>query len=188
MVSTFEQDDELKILLLTGQPGVGKTTVVTRLYSYYSARGLRIQGISTREIRENGVRLGFKIRDVGTGREGWLARKDYSAGPRVGPYHVISEDLENIGVVGLQQAIQGPADMIVVDEIGPMEMTSPAFRNVISAILSGERPTVATVKLGSRYPEVERIRVRSTQLEITKENREEIFHKVTEYVDAWLKE
>jgi nucleoside-triphosphatase len=174
--------------LLTGAPGVGKTTIVNRLCSHYSAKGMNIQGITTREIRENGQRIGFKITDLATGKEGWLAKKDSSTGPRIGSYHVVSDDLENIGVRTLERAFKGPADLIVVDEMGPMEMTSSSFRNAISKVLKAERPTLVTVKLGSRYPEVEQIRAQSIQLEITKDNREEIHRKITEYIDEWIQD
>jgi nucleoside-triphosphatase len=188
LVSTLDQDDGLKVILLTGTPGVGKTTTVNRLCSYYSAKGMSIQGISTREVREDGQRIGFKITDLATGREGWLARKDTLVGPRIGLYRVVTEDLENIGVRALERAIEGPAELVVVDEIGPMEMTSSSFRNGIFKVLTEERPTVVTVKLGSRYPEVEQIRPRSIQLEITKDNREEIYQKLIGQVDEWTRQ
>jgi nucleoside-triphosphatase len=173
---------------LTGRPRAGKTTAINRMCSHYSAKGMSIQGIITKEIRENDERIGFKITDIATGKQGWLARKDSSAGPRIGSYHVVSEDLESVGVLGLERVIQAPADLIVVDEIGPMEMTSSSFRSAISRILTGERPTVATVKLGSRYPEVEQIRPHSIKLEITEDNREEIYLKLIGYIDEWIKE
>jgi nucleoside-triphosphatase len=177
----------LKVILLTGAPGVGKTTTVTQLCSHYSAKGMRIHGITTREMLDKGQRIGFKITDLATGKEGWLARKSSTVGPRIGSYHVVSEDLENIGVRALERAIEGPADLIVVDEIGPMEMTSSAFRDAISNILQEETPTIVTVKLGSRYSEVEHVRPESIQLEITKDNREDTFRKVTGYIDEWVK-
>jgi nucleoside-triphosphatase len=188
MVSTLHQDDELKVVLLTGAPGVGKTTTVTRVCSFYSAKGMSIQGITTHEIRENGQRIGFKVTDIATGKEGWLARKDSSTGPRIGSYYVVSEDLENIGVRGLERAVEGPAHLVIVDEIGPMEMTSSSFRNVISRVLKAERPTVVTVRLGSQYTEVERIRPQSIQMEITKDNREEIYRKLIGQIDEWTKQ
>ncbi len=177
----------MKVILLTGLPGVGKTTIVNRLCTHYSTRGRTVEGITTREFRENGLRVGFRITDLSTGEEGCLARKDSGAGPRIGSYHVVSEDLERIGVGALERACKGTADIIVVvDEIGPMEMTSTSFRNAVSKIFDGQHATVATVKFGSRYPEVEKIRERSTLLEITKDNREGIYRRLIEQVDDWI--
>jgi nucleoside-triphosphatase len=188
MVSTGIQGGELNIILLTGLPGVGKTTIVNRLCAHYSAKGRNVQGITTREIRENGQRVGFKITDLATGQEGWLARKDSAAGPRIGSYHVVSEDLERIGVGALERASEGPTDLIVVDEIGPMEMTSTLFRNVISKVLTGEQSTLATVKFGSHYPEVEKIRGKSMELEITKDNREKIYRRLIDQLGDWARQ
>lgn len=129
--------------------------------------------------------MGFKITDLATGDEGWLARKDSEAGPRIGSYRVVSEDLERIGVGALERACRGSADVVVVDEIGPMEMTSMSFRNAVSKVFDGEHATVATLKFGSRYPEVEKVRARSTLLEITRDNREQIYRKLIEQVDGW---
>ena len=172
---------------MTGTPGVGKTTTLNRVCSQYSTKGIRIHGITTREIRENGQRTGFKITDLATNKEGWLARKDASVGPQIGSYHVISEDLESIGVRGLESAIERPADLIVIDEIGPMEMTSSRFRNAVYKVLRGETPTVASVKLGSHYPEVEQIRPLTIQLEITTENREKIYRELIRQIGEWTK-
>src|SRR6266705_6441203 len=96
------------------------------------------------------------ITDLKSGQEGWLAKKDLAIGPRVGSYVVVSEDLEKIGVAALDRSIKGVADLLIVDEIGPMEMTSASFRNSISKVLNGNRAVIATVKFGARYPEVER--------------------------------
>ncbi len=176
----------MKVILLTGLHGVGKTTIINRLCTHYSTLGRGVQGITTREFREKGQRVGFKITDLATGEEGWLARKDSAAGPRVGSYHVVSEDLERIGVGALERASKGPTDIVVVDEIGPMEMTSMSFRNTVSKVLNGDHATVATVKFGSHYPEVDRIREGSMLQEITKDNREEIYRMLIEQIDDWI--
>lgn len=162
--------------------------MVNRLYEHYSAKGVKIAGITTKEERENGQRVGFKIKELATGKEGWLAKKNSLQGPRVGSYRVFSKDLETLGVGALARALEEPCDMIIVDEIGPMEMTSNSFRETISKILNGEKPTVATVKFGSRYSEVEKIRSRSILLEITTENREEIYQRLVEQMDEWIRQ
>jgi nucleoside-triphosphatase len=188
MASITQRGDELRVILLTGRPGVGKTTIVNRIHEHYSARGLKIAGITTREVRETGARTGFMITDLSSGQEGWLAKKDLATGPRVGSYFVVSDDLEKIGVAALERSMNGSADLVIVDEIGPMEMTSTFFRNNISKVLNGNLAVVATVKFGSRYPEVENTWQKSVHWEITKENRESIYRRIVRQVDDWIQE
>lgn len=176
----------MRLVLLTGPPRVGKTTMVNRLYEHYSAKGLKIAGITTREERENGQRVGFKIKDLAAGKEGWLAQKNAVEGPRVGSYRIVSRDLESVGVGALERALEETCDMIIVDEIGPMEMTSNSFRETVSKVLNSEKPTIATVKFGSHYFQVEKIRSKSILMELTVENREEIYQRLIEQMDEWI--
>jgi nucleoside-triphosphatase len=178
----------LRVILLTGRPGVGKTTMVNRVYEHYSKNGLKIDGLTTREVRDGGARTGFMITDLSSGQEGWLAKKDAGRGPRVGSYVVVSGELEKIGVSALERSMNGDADLVIVDEIGPMEMTSASFRNKISKVLNGRKTVVATVKFGSRYPEVENTWRRSVHWEITRENRESLYRRLIRQVDDWIGE
>lgn len=188
MAPITQRNNKLRVVLLTGHPGVGKTTIVNRVYEHYSKNGFKIEGLTTREVREGGRRTGFMITDLSSGKEGWLARKESGTGPRVGSYVVVSDDLEKIGVAALERSMNGAADLVIVDEIGPMEMTSVSFRNNISKLLNGYRAVVATVKFGSRYPEVENIRQKSLHWEITKENRESIYRRLIRQVNEWIGE
>jgi nucleoside-triphosphatase len=188
MAPITQRSDKLRVILLTGRPGVGKTTIVSRVYQHYSKNGFKIEGLTTREVREGGARTGFMITDLSSCQEGWLAKKDLGTGPRVGSYVVVSHDLEKIGVAALERSMSGAADLVIVDEIGPMEMTSTLFRNNISKVLNGNKAVVATVKLGSRYPEVESTWKRSLYWEITKENREAIYRRIIRQVDEWIRE
>src|SRR6266516_206863 len=185
MASIAHGADWVRVILLTGRPRVGKTTIVNRIHEHYSASGWKVEGMTSREVREGNARTGFMITDLSSGQEGWLAKKDLTAGPRVGSYDVVSEDLEKIGAAALERSMNGPADLIIVDEIGPMEMTSASFRNSISRVLNGHRTVVDTVKYGSRYPEVEKTWQKSLHWEITKENRESIYRKIISQVDDW---
>ena len=187
-MASITQRNKLRVILLTGRPGVGKTTIVNRVYEHYSKNGFKIEGLTTREVREGSARTGFMITDLSSGREGWLGKKGPGAGPRVGSYVVVSDDLEKIGVAALERSMNGAADLVIVDEIGPMEMTSVSFRNNISRVLNGYRAVVATVKFGSRYPEVENIRQKSLHWEITKENRESIYRRLIRQINEWIGE
>jgi nucleoside-triphosphatase len=162
--------------------------MVNRVYEHYSKNGFKIEGLTTREVREGAARMGFMITDLSSGHEGWLAKKDQRSGPRVGSYVVVSDDLEKIGVAALERSMNGTADLVIVDEIGPMEMTSTSFRNNLSRVLNGNRTVVATVKFGSRYPEVENMRQKSLHWEITKENRESIYRRIIRQIDDWIRD
>jgi nucleoside-triphosphatase len=162
--------------------------MVNRVHEHYSKNGFKIEGLTTREVLEGGVRTGFMITDLSSGQEGWLAKKESGTGPRVGSYIIVSDNLEQIGVSALERSINGAADLVIVDEIGPMEMTSTSFRDNISRILNGRKTVVATVKFGSRYPEVENTWRKSLHWEITKENRESIYRRVIRQVDDWIRE
>ena len=175
-----------RVLFLTGLPGSGKTTLINRIFDHYKSKGLRVAGISTREVREGNERIGFKITDLSINNEGWLARINGSEGPRVGRYIVNSKDLEEIGVRALSRAVQEESELIIVDEIGPMEMTNPDFRILVSRILEAGRMVVATVKYGSHYPEVDRVKGEVVRLEVERNNRDGIYQRAIARLDAWM--
>ena len=160
--------------------------MVRRIADRLVARGLKVAGIITDEVREIGVRTGFRIMDLSSGKEGWLAREDPMGGTRIGFYRVVNEDLEGIGVEALTRIANGTADFAIVDEIGPMEMTSSLFRSALVNVFQGAQPTLATLKLGSKYEEVETIREKCLQLELTKENREEIHATLIDQIHNWV--
>ena len=160
-----------------------------RIHDHYKNKGLRVDGMVTREVRKGDERIGFKITDLSSGAEGWLARMGDSGGPRIGKYSVDSEDLEEIGVGALKRPAEGSADLVLVDEIGPMEMTSSAFRATLGKLLSAGRNVIATVKYRSHYPEVERSPgfAEAVSLEISRDNREEMILRILSIVDSWTK-
>jgi nucleoside-triphosphatase len=170
---------------VTGAPGVGKTTLIQRIHAHYKNKGLNVSGIITREVREGDQRIGFKISDLSSGAEGWLARVGDGVGPRIGKYSVVSEDLEKIGVSALKKAMERPGGLVLVDEIGPMEMTSRPFRDALAKLLVNPGILIATVKYGSHYPEVERASgiVGGVSLEVSKGNRDEVMQRITFLVD-----
>ncbi len=52
------------ILLITGPPGIGKTTILLKTVTILKERGLNVGGMLSREVRENGARVGFEILDL----------------------------------------------------------------------------------------------------------------------------
>lgn len=112
-----------RLLLVTGSPGVGKTTVLLRVIEALKSKGYGVGGILSREVRSDGSRIGFEVQDLNSGRKGWLASINQQQGPQVGRYRVNLEDLNGVGVKAIGEANQS-SDVVVVDEIGPMELFS----------------------------------------------------------------
>lgn len=153
-------------ILVTGAPGIGKTTVVEKLAGLIE----RPAGFVTTEIRRDGLRSGFAVRAF-DGGEAVLARRDESPGPRVGPYRVLFEGLEDIGVASIDVGIE-EGRVILIDEIGKMEAKSPAFRSAVLRALESRNDVVATIGV-SREPFLRSVRVRGdvSLVEITRANR-----------------
>ncbi|GAB4506476.1 MAG: NTPase [Anaerolineales bacterium] len=135
-----------ELVLLTGLPGSGKTTIVERTLELLA--DLKPGGFITREIRgPAGQRLGFEIRTL-DGESAVLAHVRVQSPFRVGKYGVDIRALEQTGVAAIRRAVQD-ADFVVVDEIGKMELLSPAFREAIHAAIRSPKPVLATIMLRS---------------------------------------
>jgi len=130
-------------LLVTGAPGVGKTTVVRKVSEQLARDGWRVGGIITAELRKEGRRVGFQIGPV-DGPARTMAHESFISRHRVGRYGV---DVEVIDYV-VDTTLRGlEADVVIIDEIGAMECLSRRFATVVTGLLDGPIPVVATVAL-----------------------------------------
>lgn len=132
--------------LLEGRPAVGKTTVALRLVDLLRGSGLRLAGFTTEEIRERGRRVGFAVESLGGGR-GVLAHVNYKGPPNVGKYGVDLAEFERVAL----PTLEADADVVVIDELGKMELASPAFRDAVERLFDREVAVVATVHV-HRHP------------------------------------
>jgi nucleoside-triphosphatase len=157
-----------RTLLLTGRPGVGKTTVIRAVVAQLGARA---GGFYTQEARQAGRRVGFRLvllegapapppeprdRSLDSGgrpphrgdkpaeTEGWLARVNEPSRWRVGRYGVSLAFLEQAGVPALRRAMR-EGWLVVVDEIGKMELFSDAFRSAVQEAVASPAPVLGTV-------------------------------------------
>lgn len=167
-------------LLLTGAPGVGKTTVIRRVAERLS--GMPMAGFYTEEIRVAGVRQGFRL--VGfDGRERLIAHVDLSKRHRVGKYGVNLAAIEAASdeLLGLE-----PEPMVyLVDEIGKMECCAKRFVAAMRHLLASDATVVATVgKSGAGF--IAEIKRRRDCLlwEIERENRDGMPGRVLRWLEA----
>jgi nucleoside-triphosphatase len=145
-------------LLLTGRPGVGKTTVIRAVID---RSDMHAGGFLTEEIRKGGQRVGFRLVALDRNTETATLADVKSASPhRVGKYGVNLDELERVGVAALRRAVERPGvGLIVIDEIGKMELLSGPFRAAVEASLESAKPVLASVMLG-RQPWVDALKTR----------------------------
>ena len=125
-------------VLLTGEPGIGKTTIIQRTLALLP--DFESTGFYTVEMRENGRRIGFDIITL-DGKRGILARVSSGTVPRVGKYSVDVRAFETLAL----PALTSKAGLYVVDEIGRMECFSTRFVARIQELLAGNVRLLATV-------------------------------------------
>ena len=176
-----------RIILVTGPPGIGKTSILRRTVKKLKNKKYEVGGMICREVREGGVRVGFEIMDLSTGTRGWLAHVNQPTGPRIGKYHVNLTDLDVIGVGAILDALQN-ADILAIDEIGPMEISSTAFSNALVRAVESSKPMLGTIHYGLRDSLVNNIKKRDDTeiLKVTYKNRESLHNLIANKISEHL--
>jgi len=168
-------------LLLTGRPGVGKTTVIKAVAELLCERA---GGFYTEEIRGPGGRKGFRLVTL-DGQETVMAHISLRGRgrPRVSRYGVDVGAIEQVGVAALRRAMQ-KQQVVIVDEIGKMELFCGLFKEAVLQAVGGPYTVVATV-MAKHNPWVDGLKAlpHIEVWEVTVRNR----GKMAEQVIEWLK-
>ncbi len=127
---------------ISGMPKSGKTTLLRKLVDKMKAHGLRVGGFITPDEKAHGARTGFMVEDLETGTKETLAAMDID-GPKVAKYHVDVRAFEGVVVPILRRASK--YDVMVIDEIGRMEMKSTKFGELLADLLESDTPLVASL-------------------------------------------
>jgi len=170
-------------VFLTGVPGVGKTTLIRRVLEKIEVKA---GGFYTEEIREKGKRVGFGITTF-DGRKGILAHVNHKGRHRVGKYGVNIEDLEEIAAASVRSAVEQD-ELVVIDELGRMELYSLLFQRVVIEALDSEKPVFGTIQIRhNRFLDSIRARDDVRVVEVTRDNRNALVETVAQDVAGVLK-
>ena len=120
-------------LLVEARPGAGKTTAFRRLAELLRESGTPVTGFTTEEVRERGRRVGFSVESLDGKRE-MLAHVELPGPP-------------------------SPGDVVLIDELGKMELASEKFRAAIEQIFDGPAALAATLQV-ARHPFTDGLRRR----------------------------
>jgi len=165
----------MKNILICGPPGVGKTTLIKKILK---KTNLRAGGFYTEEIRGRSNRVGFKIISLDN-QEGILAHINIKDSQRVGRYGVNINDLENIGARSLEQALKND-DLIIIDEIGRMEVFSEEFKEKVLDCLSSKKIVLAAISMvGDKFISNIKRRDDIILFKVTKENRDKLIKTIS---------
>jgi nucleoside-triphosphatase len=169
-----------RTLLLTGRPGIGKTTVVRAVAE---SLGDRAGGFYTEEIRGPGGRTGFRLVTL-DGKDAVMAHVDLKGKgrPRVSRYGVDVGTVERVGVSALRRAMQ-ERRIVVVDEIGKMELFCGPFKDVVLQAVGGPCTVIATV-MAKPNPWVDALEAQPgvEVWEVTAKNRDKMAEKVIQWL------
>ena len=159
-----------RAFLITGSPGCGKTTLVRRLVEEL---GVSAGGFYTQELRASGRREGFGLTTL-DGETATLASVHIDGGPRVSRYGVNPAAMDDVATPAIERAI-AEAQLIVIDEIGKMELLSNRFRQAVLVALECGKPVLATIMLGGHpWADALKRRPEVRLLVLTEANRAQI--------------
>lgn len=168
-----------QVYLLTGRPGTGKTSIIKQVVAGFEGKA---SGFYTEEIREQGIRLGFKLITL-DGVSTILAHIDIKSRYQVSKYGVDVGALEQVGIPALEKSSQED-DLIVIDEIGKMELFSIKFRDVVSHLIGSGKKILGTIML-KPHPWADAIKQRPEVhlITVTRENPSSVIGEL----QGWLK-
>ena len=168
-----------QVYLLTGRPGTGKTRLIKQVVVGMTGKA---GGFYTEEIRSGGERQGFRLVTL-DGQEAILAHINIKSHYRVSKYGVDINSLDRIGVSALNQAAK-ECQLVVVDEIGKMELFSANFREDVFKIINSGKKVLGTI-MSSANPWADTIKRQSqvNLIEVTRTNHQQILEELS----LWLR-
>lgn len=169
-----------RTLILTGAPGVGKTTVIKAVIDQL---GERAGGFYTEELLGPGGRKGFKLITL-DGPWGIMAHVDFKSRSKMGRYGVAVDVIDQYGVTAIKAALEHKP-IVIIDEIGKMELFSSPFQAAVLKAVGGPKTVIATAMIDN-HPWVAALKAFPgvSVWTVTKKNRGTLAADVLKWVNA----
>lgn len=169
------------MILLTALPRTGKSTAIKKVVKMLGKDNCG--GFYTEEIREDGERVGFRICTL-SGKIGILSHVNIESNYRISRYGVDLETFETLCVSELESAIKdNNIKYIVIDEIGPMQLFSKKYKELLIKLLNCDKPIIGTIFMNSYewlddFKQQENVNL----IEITFDNRDSLPLQLVELI------
>lgn len=181
--------DDIPKIGITGMPSVGKTQTLVKIIEFLEENGYTVEGMITEPIMEKKKRVGFYVVDWQTKEKEVFAHVDIDSKDKVGRYGVDTSALEKIGIPAIEKAIADEdINIIIIDEIGKMEMLSERFCEIVIEAMDSDKPIMVTLHKKSRSPLLQDVRRRDDIriLEVTPVNRNLLPYKIEKIMEEKL--
>lgn len=157
---------------ITGLPGSGRTELLLTLVDMLEAENLKIGGVVTEPIREGDTVTGFKMIDYMTKEESVIAGTRITSRARIDEFGIDLDALGILAVNAIKRAVYH-SDLVIIDEIGRIQLKSEYFNKAVLNALKASKPIIMTIYRKSRSSLLQDIRRRDDirMLEVTPVNK-----------------
>lgn len=160
------------IILLTGKPGIGKSTVIEKFIRLNTLPSTWV--VTTAILQpETGLRLGFQANNS-DGEEQIISHKKTIQSDKVIGENRVDVDIEAVDAMfanALDQAIQSNEKLVIIDEIGPIQLLSEEFSDSLKHAFSTHADIVASIHYSDERLSEYRTSPNNLLLEVTEDNR-----------------
>ena len=142
-----EQESEPQVLIITGGRDDGKTRNLISIIDELKSRDVSVAGIYSPKVIENNIIIGYDIMDIlYNERIPFLRKNEALDFEKIGSYSIIPEGLER-GRQALEQALEADVNLIIIDEVGRLEMRDKGWGPAINDILKKpDQKVIMTVR------------------------------------------
>lgn len=132
-----------ELILWTGEKHCGKTTSATNLVKIARAEGFNVAGVLAPSIYHNRKLVGFDALELQNETRAPLAERKINPSKKE-TFTFITKGL-NLGNAALSATATKSADLIIIDEFGPLELEGRGWRKNVDSLLASSNAVILLV-------------------------------------------